>query len=124
MVLGGIVYAGKTERVRGVWERDAGSDIWWIRFRIDGVLKREKVGTHKAACELLIKRKSEIREGIKMPENMWHTAVRFKTLCDDILVFSKKYHRDFRSVEIRVLKIVAEFGEKSVDGIKPAEIDA
>lgn len=59
-----------------------------------------------------------------MPENIRHTAVRFKTLCDDILVFSKKHHRDFRSVEIRVKKIVAEFGEKPVDKIKPAEIDA
>ena len=59
-----------------------------------------------------------------MPENMRHTAVRFKTLCDDILVFSKKHHRDFRSVEIRVRKIVSEFGEKPVDKIKPAEIDA
>ncbi len=49
-----------------------------------------------------------------MPENMRHTAVRFKTPCDDILVFSKKPHRDFRSVEIRVKKIVAEFGDKPV----------
>jgi site-specific recombinase XerD len=114
----------KRKEVRGVWEREPGSDIWWIRFRVDGVLKREKVGTHKAACELLMKRKNEIREGIKMPENMRHTAVRFKTLCDDILIFSKKHHRDFRSVEIRVRKIVAEFGEKPVDKIKPAEIDA
>jgi integrase len=67
---------------------------------------------------------SEIREGIKMPENMWHTSIRFKTLCDDILVFSKKHHRDFRSVEIRVKKIVEAFGETPVDKIKPADIDA
>jgi hypothetical protein len=54
-----------------------------------------------------------------MPENMRHTAFRFKTFCDDILVFSKKHHRDFRSVEIRIRNIVAEFGEKPVDKIKP-----
>jgi hypothetical protein len=82
-------------------------------------LKREKVGTHKAACDLLIKCKNEICEGIRMPENMRHTAFRFKTFCDDILVFSKKHHRDFRSVEIRIRNIVAEFGEKPVDKIKP-----
>jgi len=114
----------KRKPVRGLWEREPGSEIWWIRYRVDGVLKREKVGTHEAARQLLNKRKNEIREGIKMPENMRHTAVRFKTLCDDILVFSKKHHRDFRSVEIRVKKIAAEFGEKPADKIKPAEIDA
>ena len=46
-----------------------------------------------------------------MPENMRQTSLRFKTLCDDTLVFSKKHHRDFRSVEIRVKKIVADFGD-------------
>ena len=54
---------------------------------------------------------------------MRQTSVRFKTLCDDILVYSKKHHRDFRSVEIRVKKVVAGFGEKPADKIKPAEID-
>ena len=112
------------KKVRGVWEREPGSKIYWIRYRVDGVLKREKVGTKKAAGDLLIKRKNEIREGIKMPENMRHTSIRFKALCDDILVFSKKHHRDFRSVEIRVKKIVEAFGETPVDKIKPADIDA
>lgn len=110
--------------VRGVWEREPGSDIWWIRYRVDGVLKREKVGTHGAAKELLIKRKNEIREGIKMPENMRQASVRFKTLCDAILLYSEKHHRDFRSVKIRVKRLAAEFGEVPADKIKPAEIDA
>lgn len=110
--------------VRGVWEREPGSDIWWIRYRVDGVLKREKVGTHGAAKDLLTKRKNEIREGIKMPENMRQASVRFKTLCDAILVYSQKHHRDFRSVKIRVKRLAAEFGEIPADKIKPAEIDA
>ena len=114
----------KREPVRGLWEREPGSDIWWIRYRVDGVLKREKVGAWGAAKDLLNKRKNEIREGIKMPENMRLASVRFKTLCDDILIYSKKHHRDFRSVEIRVRKLAAEFGDRPADKIKPAEIDA
>jgi hypothetical protein len=35
--------ARKREPIRGLWEREPGSDIWWIRYRVDGVLKREKV---------------------------------------------------------------------------------
>jgi len=79
----------KREAVRGLWEREPGSNIWCIRYRVDGVLKREKVGAWGAAKELLNKRKNEIREGIKMPENMRQASVRFKTHCDDILVYSK-----------------------------------
>jgi hypothetical protein len=71
------------KKVRGLWEREPGSEIWWIRYRVDGVLKREKVGTHEAAKQLLNKRKNEIREGIKMPENMRHTArEQIATECD------------------------------------------
>ena len=29
---------------RGVFEKVPGSDIWWIRFKVDGVEHREKVG--------------------------------------------------------------------------------
>ncbi len=72
-------------KVRGLWEGVPKSGIWWIRYRADGVLKREKVGTKRAAGDLLIKRKNQIRKGIKMPENMRHVSVRFTTLCDDIL---------------------------------------
>ena len=39
---------------------------------------------------LLRKRKNDVRAGIKMPENMRQAFVRFKTLCDDILGYSKK----------------------------------
>lgn len=110
--------------MRGVWERELGSDIWWIRYRVEGVLKREKVGTHGAAKDLLVKRKNEIREGVKMPENMRQASVSFKTLCDAILLYSEKHHWDFRSVKIRVKRLAAEFGEMPADKIKPAEIDA
>src|ERR1700679_919137 len=101
------------KKVRGLWEREPGSEIWWIRYRVDGVLKREKVGTHEAAKNLLNKRRNKIRE----ERNMRRGSLCFKTLCDDILVFSKKHHRDFRSVEIRVRKIVADFGETPADKI-------
>ena len=60
--------------VRGVWEWERGSEISWIRYRVDGILKREKVGAHGAAADLLRKPKNEIREDIKMPE----TCVRLR----------------------------------------------
>jgi hypothetical protein len=111
-------------KATGVWERDPGSNIWWIRYRAHGVLKREKVGRKSDAVALYQKRKSELRAGIKLPENMRHSSIRFKMLCDDILVFSEKHHRDYRSVVSRTGRIVRDFGEMPVDKIKPAVIDA
>jgi len=29
---------------RGVFEKVPGSDIWWIRFKVDGVEHLEKIG--------------------------------------------------------------------------------
>jgi site-specific recombinase XerD len=113
-----------TTKATGVWEREAGSNVWWIRYRADGVLRREKVGRKSDALALYQKRKSELRAGIKLPENMRHSSIRFKMLCDDILVFSEKHHRDFRSVVSRTGRIVRDFGEMPVDKIKPAVIDA
>jgi hypothetical protein len=72
------------KKVRGDWEREPGSDISWIRYRAEGVLKREKVGRWRDAVDLLNKRRNELRAGIKMPENMRQPSIRFKTLCDGI----------------------------------------
>jgi site-specific recombinase XerD len=112
-----------TIKATGVWEREPGSNIWWIRYRADGVLKREKVGRKSDALALYQKRKSELRAGVKLPDNMRQSSLRFKALCDDILVYSEKHHRDYRSVVSRISRIVRDFGDLPVDKIKPSEID-
>src|ERR1700690_516729 len=42
----------KRKPVRGLWEREPGSEIWWNRYRVDGVRETEKVGTHEAGKQL------------------------------------------------------------------------
>ena len=39
-------------RVPGVWEKVRGSGIWWIRYRVEGKLKRKKVGRKGDAIAL------------------------------------------------------------------------
>jgi len=56
----GIVATRKQEhKVRGLWEREQGSGIWWIRYR-DSTrkLRRVKVGRKSDALDLLNKRRS------------------------------------------------------------------
>ena len=37
---------------RGVFEKVPGSYIWWIRYKVQGVTHREKVGRHGDAIML------------------------------------------------------------------------
>jgi len=54
-------------KVRGVYEREQGSGIWWIRYEVEGKPKREKVGRRSDAIALYQKRKADVHIGIKLP---------------------------------------------------------
>jgi hypothetical protein len=55
---------------RGVFEKEPGSNIWWIRFKANGIEHREKVGRRDDAIKLYKIRKADILRGVKMPANM------------------------------------------------------
>lgn len=112
-----------TAKATGVWERDVGSNVWWIRYRVNGVLKREKVGRRSDAIALYQRRKSEIRAGAKLPQNLRTGSVKVRALAEEVLSFSQKHHRDRRNIESRLRKILPAFGDRYADQIKPFEID-
>jgi len=111
-------------RATGVWEKVPGSGVWWIRYRVDGKLKREKVGRRDDAIALYQLHKSTTRAGAKLPENMRNAGVKFKELADSILAYSAAHHRDARTIKSRLSKLRPEFDERRADNIKPQEIDA
>jgi integrase len=110
-------------KVTGVWEKVPGSGIWWIRYRKDGVLHREKVGRKSDALALYQKRKNEIRAGTKLPENMRRASIRFGQLAEDIRRYSEKHHRDQGHIESRLKRILRDFENRLADQIKPEDID-
>lgn len=110
-------------RVTGVWEKEPDSGIWWIRYRENGVLHREKVGRKSDALALYQKRKNEIRMGAKLPENMRRASIRFGQLAEDIQRYSEKHHRDQGHIESRLKRILPDFETRQVDQIKPEDID-
>lgn len=74
------------EKIKGVYERETGSGIWWIRWTDhQGKLRREKVGRRSDAMTLLAKRKTETLQRKKLPENFKAKSVTFSQLCDDAL---------------------------------------
>jgi site-specific recombinase XerD len=115
--------AKEAEKLRGVFERPLGSGVWWISYYADGRHHREKAGGRGAAIKLYQKRKTEILQGRKLPENLKSVGIKFKVLADEIIEYSKNHHTDSRNVESRVNCILPELGERMADGIKPADID-
>jgi len=59
--------------VPGDWKKIRGSGIWWIRYRVEGKLKREKVGRKGEAIALYQQRKSDTQAGAKLRHEMRRT---------------------------------------------------
>lgn len=73
-------------KVRGVYERDKGSGVWWIRYAgTDGREHREKIGPFALAVKAYQKRKVETVEGRLFP-SLRRAGIRYEVLFDD---FSK-----------------------------------
>jgi site-specific recombinase XerD len=110
---------------RGVFEKVPGSGEWWIRY-IDatGKLRREKVGTKSAAIALVEKRRTEVRERLKLPENFRARPASFADLSKDALAYSRARKLSHRDDQCRMAKIVEEFGDRIAEGITSQEIDS
>jgi site-specific recombinase XerD len=112
------------KKARGVFERAPGSDIWWIRYKIDGVERREKVGRRGDAIKLYSIRKADALRGIKLPKNMKSKGIRFKVIAQEAVAWYESHDRkDVRNFKSRMSLILESFGEQIADEIKPSEID-
>jgi integrase len=118
--------AGKKSlaKIRGVYERDLGSGIWWIRFTENGKIRRERVGRRSDAIALYQKRKADARAGIKLPSNLRQRPVNIKELGKEAKQWYKDHEkRDLRTFTSRMDLIIKELGSRAADSLKPKEID-
>jgi hypothetical protein len=107
---------------RGVFERKPGSDIWWIRYKVE---HREKVGRFKDAVDLYRIRRSDALRGAKMPANMKNKGVKFRVIgLHAIDWYIEHGRKDVKNFRIRMNIILKDFGDRIADEIKPSEIDA
>lgn len=105
--------AANDKKVRGVFEKIPGSGVYWIRYTdADGKLRREKIGTKSAAKALVEKRRTAVREGIKLPKNFRARPVSFGELCDDYLVYAKAHNLGKDVDGYRITKLKAAFGTR------------
>lgn len=112
------------KKVRGVFEKVAGSDIWWIcYFDSDGRKRREKAGRKSDAIDLYRKRKMEAFQGKKLPEKLRTRKVSFAELAKDALEYSEAHKHSFADDKIRMAKLKEWLGQRPADAVAPQEIE-
>lgn len=113
-----------TRKERGLFEKVAGSGVWWIRYKVQGVTHREKVGRRGDAVKLYAVRKADIHRGAKLPANMKNKGLKFEVIGKEAIEWYIEHGRkDVRSFRIRMNIILKDFGRSVADEIKPSEID-
>jgi integrase len=101
------------KKVRGVFEKAAGSGIWWIQyFDADGRRRREKAGTRSNAIDLVRKRKTEVLSGKKLPEKIRARVVRFEELAEDAETYCKANNQGQQFDLYRIGRLKEEFGSR------------
>ncbi len=111
-------------KTRGVFEKVPGSGVWWIQyFDTEGRRHRERVGRKSSAITLYQKRRTEIVEGKKLPILRNVVVIRFEDIAKDALEYSRSHKISFEDDQIRMNHVLAEFGGRPADAIRPRDIE-
>jgi integrase len=109
-------------KTRGVYERDRGSGIWWIRWA-DGLgrIRRQKVGPRPLAIAAYHKRKAEAREAGLFPE-LYRRGIRFAELCEDFKR-AKPNHWSYQTGNAILERLRKWFDQMAASMISPQIIE-
>ena len=109
---------------RGIFEKHPGSGIWWIcYFDQFGKKRREKAGTKSVAIKLYGKRKQQVLEGKKLPENFRKPFVKISQLLDDAPACSKRNKRSYKTDVPRIASLKEWFGSHPAEELTPKETE-
>ena len=101
---------------RGIYEKIPGSNVWWVRYADSaGRIRREKAGVKSAAIKLYQKRKTEILEGKKLPEQLRGRVVRFAEIADDAVAYVKANNQGQQFDAYRIGRLKDEFGNYAAE---------
>jgi site-specific recombinase XerD len=111
------------KKIRGVFEKVAGSGIWWIQYFANGRRHREKAGSKQNAKDLLTKRRNAVLTGEKLPEKLRARAVSFQQIADAALEYSRAQKSSHQHDTYRMAPLVEKFGDRQADSILPEEFE-
>lgn len=107
---------------KGVFEKDKGSSIWWVRYvDVDGKRKARSIGTFGDAVNFYEGVRARIRKNVVAPPST-HRGVRYSALVDDALAYNETSHTDRRNFTQRLEVTREMFGYRVCESITPAEI--
>ncbi len=122
-------------KLRGVFEKVKGSDVWWIRWCCtEGHLHRKKIGSQVVAVQehgaerkdveraqrLRIQCCPEIDRQRVMEERRKH--VPFREIAQDFLDYARVHKRDQNDGQ-RMARLLAVFGDKLASEITPQDVE-
>jgi site-specific recombinase XerD len=110
------------KKMRGVFEKVPGSDIWWIQyFAADGKRHREKIGTKANALKLVELRRTQRLVGRKLPKPRSRPLL-FSELTAAALAYTvgRAGHPANQS---RMSKLIEEFGNSVAEEITPEQVE-
>ena len=111
-------------RDRGVFERPAGSGIWWARYIDENRrLHREKVGTKALALKVYRKRKTEVAERRFFPEQIGWRDVLLSDVIEDYLKRAKNGLRSYRDYERYGRYWTEALGTKTLRQVTPGDVE-
>lgn len=115
---------GARPKKRGVYEKVASSDVWWITYAdADGRRRRERAGTWATACKLYTLRRAAALEQRKMPETIRRKPVMFCELAERAMKYSLAHKRSHDVDAQRMPLLVDWFGPRPAASITPGEIE-
>ncbi len=114
----------KPAKVRGIFERPKGSDLWWVRYTAaDGREHREKAGTRGMALLLLAKRRSQRLAGVKLPETLRGAPATFAEIAAAGLEWSKQHKSSWAGDVGRLRQACGVLGARPAAEITPQELE-
>ena len=112
------------KKVRGIFEKVHGSNVWWIRYTdASGGYRRELAGTWSQASKLLVKRRNQTLVGRKLPETLRRRTVTFSEIADDALIYSKAHKRSYRDDCSHVKRLKEWFGSSAAESFSGHDME-
>lgn len=112
---------------RGIFEKDPGSEVYWIRYSDrSGTIRRELAGTKARARELYAQRKREERLARQSPELAAELAgrdVTFGDLAEDAGAYARVRHASLKTTEGQLARMVGWWGRTPAAALTPLEIE-
>jgi integrase len=114
----------KPSPTRGIFEKQRGTGIWWIRFTdASGRYRRERVGAFGLAQKLLDKRRGEAVTGKKLPEILRRKVASFSDLVADAIAYVERTYARPADDVARLKLIRTWFESRGAEDVKTSEIE-